>query len=247
MGLLPGLVAAAAALAALYGLLWARPDAWPGWPRSLTKTGAVAALALAGWVAGAPGLIVAGLALGAVGDFALSRPGTGAFLAGMAAFAAGHLAYVLAFACAPLLALAGPEGSALHIGGADSAALALLAVLLGSTELWLSPHTGAFKAPVRGYVVVIGLMAAASLFAPGAGMIGLTESLAIDSTALVLLGVALFVLSDLMLALERFVLGNPVARALLARALWPAYWLGQALILAGSLSDPGHWWLTGKG
>jgi len=247
MGLLPGLFAAAAALAALYGLLWARPDAPPGWPRSLTKTGSVAGLALAAWVAGAPGLIVAGLALGAAGDFALSRPGSGAFLAGMAAFAAGHLAYALGFATAPLLALAGPEGGALHISGTGAAALALLALLLGSTELWLSPHTGAFKAPVRGYVVVIGLMAAASLLAPGTGMVGLTESLGMHNTMLLLPGVALFVLSDLMLALERFVLGNPAARALLARALWPAYWLGQALILAGSLADPGQWWLIGKG
>ena len=61
------------------------------------KTASVALLALAGWMLGAPAWIVAGLALGALGDFALARPGTAAFLAGMAAFALGHLAYAGGF------------------------------------------------------------------------------------------------------------------------------------------------------
>lgn len=230
------LAAAAAALAALYGQLWASPEVPQSWPRSLSKTASVALLALAGWAAAAPGLIVAGLALGAAGDFALSRPGARAFLAGMAAFAAGHLAYAAAFAAAPLLYLAGLEGGqAWSPGTADIAVLVALALLLASTEFWLSPHTGALRAPVRGYVVVIGLMAAAALVPASSG------------SALLRLGVALFVLSDLMLALERFVLGAPAARRLLARALWPAYWAGQALILWGSLADWGNWWLIGKG
>ena len=38
-------------------------------------------------------LVVPGLALGALGDFFLTRRAEAAFLAGMGAFAAGHLAY----------------------------------------------------------------------------------------------------------------------------------------------------------
>ena len=66
----------------------------PSEPAMLTKTAAVAALALAGRLGGVPTLIVAGLALGACADFCLSRPGKVAFLAGMGAFGLGHLAYV---------------------------------------------------------------------------------------------------------------------------------------------------------
>jgi hypothetical protein len=44
------------------------------------------------------------------------------------------------------------------------------------------------------------------------------------------LGAALFILSDLMLAVEMFVARDPGLRRGLARVLWPAYWAGQALI-----------------
>ena len=224
MELATALVAAAAALALVYAVRWATPGAGHGWPRSATKAAAVGALALAAWVAGAPGLIVVGLSFGALGDFALSRPGTAAFLGGMAAFAVGHLAYALAFAAPPLLALARlAEGQVWVPDAADIAALAALAVLLGSTEFWLAPHTGALGAPVRAYVAVIGLMAAAALVPAGPGAVLLRA------------GVALFVASDVMLALERFVIRAPGPRRALALALWPAYWAGQALILLGSL------------
>ncbi|MBW6507086.1 MAG: lysoplasmalogenase [Rhodobacteraceae bacterium] len=217
------LIAAAAGLALIYEFRWAAATA-TGWPRSATKTASVALLALAAWVAGAPGLIVAGLALGAAGDFALTRPGTPAFLAGMGAFAAGHLAYAAAFAAPALLVLAGFSAGQPWVPNApDLAAFAVLVVLLGSTEFWLAPQTGALAAPVRGYVAVIGLMAAAALVPAGPG------------AALLRIGAALFVASDVMLALERFVVRAPGPRRLLARALWPAYWAGQALILLGSL------------
>ena len=85
---------AGAGLAVAYGMAHAgEPASWAG---SALKTGSVLALAAGGLATGVPGLIVAGLFLGAAGDFCLSRPGDRWFLAGMAAFGAGHLAYVLA-------------------------------------------------------------------------------------------------------------------------------------------------------
>ncbi|WP_372837906.1 lysoplasmalogenase [Phaeovulum sp.] len=234
MDLAQGLVVAAAVLAVVYALRWAAADAAPNWPRSLTKTGAVALLSIAAWRAGAPWLIVAGLALGAAGDFALSRPGARAFLAGMAAFAAGHLAYVLAFA-APLVIAGQAGGAGWAPSPGDYAVIGALALLLASTELWLAPHTGEMRWPVRAYVVVIGLMAVAALVPGGSGGVALRA------------GVALFVASDLMLALEQFVVRAPARRQQLARALWPAYWCAQALILMGSLQDPGVWWLIAQG
>jgi len=113
----------------------------PGTAKSVVKTTSVAALALLGLRLEVPGLVVAGLFLGALGDYFLSRPGERAFLAGMAAFAAGHLAYLLAFVEA----------------GADLPPLfpALILIALGlSTELWLAPRTGALRLPVRGYVLI---------------------------------------------------------------------------------------------
>jgi uncharacterized membrane protein YhhN len=181
---------------------------------SVLKTGAVAGLAVLGAMAGAPGMIVAGLALGSLGDLALSRPGRPAFLAGMAAFALGHLAYVAAF-----------WGSVIW-GQFSWAAVPFLALVV-STEVWLAPQTGALRWPVRGYVAVIAALGLAALhLPPGMGMVQA--------------GVTLFVLSDALLALELFVLparGAPVPRVLLL-TVWAAYWGGQALILLGSLAVP---------
>lgn len=199
------------ALATIYGLRFA--GAQPSGAKSAVKTGAVAALALAGWYTSAPAAITLGLALGAAGDFFLSRAdetaaGERAFLAGMAAFGAGHLAYVCAFA-------------GVFEGVGWAATLALLTLAL-STEFWLAPRTAKLRWPVRCYVLVIAAMAYAALGLP-AGQWAAR------------IGAVLFVASDVMLALEIFVLprAHPF-RAPLARALWATYFLGQALILAGA-------------
>lgn len=193
----------AGALALTYGVIWA--DAEPSWPRSLCKTLSVALLALASALMGAPALITAGLALGALGDLFLSRSGQAAFLGGMAAFGLGHLAYTAVFWCA------GADLSLFWIVG--------LGALAASTEFWLAPHTGALRWPVRAYVVIIVLMA---LAASTLGM-GLAAA-----------GAALFLLSDLLLSLDLFVLAqNATPRPALRRTLWAAYWGGQALILLG--------------
>ena len=182
----------------------------PNWPKTVTKTLSVLALAWAARAGGAPDLIWAGLALGALGDFFLSRPSQQAFLAGMAAFAGGHLAYVAAI-----------TGFG---GGWPGWALALpLALVLVSTEVWLAPHTGELRWPVRGYVLVIGAM--------GLVAAGLPAGFALMQT-----GALAFILSDLVLAVETFRLpaGHPLGRRL-KYLLWGLYWGGQALIAAGAM------------
>lgn len=174
------------------------------WGRSAVKTGATAALLVAGAQAAAPGLVLTGLALGVLGDFALSRPGQAAFLTGMAAFAAGHAAYVTHF-----WPLADPLPWPLW---------AALAVLFTTVAIWLDSRTGALRWPVRLYIAVI--FGLCTLF-------GLPRSHAPAP-----LGAALFILSDLLLAIQLFATPRPAV----ARAAWPAYWLGQALILWGSLT-----------
>lgn len=198
---------AGAALALFYQLRGAAAD-HPGPAATAAKTGATAALALGGLAAGAPWTITLGLALGALGDFCLTRRSETAFLAGMAAFAGGHLAYALWMFT--------PDHAARVLWALPMVALAL------STEFWLLPRTGALKAPVRGYVWIITAMAAAAMTLPGA----LWPAM---------LGAGLFVVSDLLLSLRLFVAQDKPTQRRLSRLLWPAYWLGQAQILLGTL------------
>lgn len=204
--LLAALLFLASALAALgYGLgPLSRPNSVR---RSVAKTLPVALLAMAAAFAGAPWPIAAGLALGALGDLMLSRPGSWAFLAGMAAFAAGHLAYAGVFLV--------PANAA----GALMPFVPVFLIAL-STEFWLAPRTGALRWPVRGYVLVIAAMAFAALtLPPGFG--------------LALAGAALFLASDVILAAEMFVLAPGPAKRRASVAVWALYWSGQALILLG--------------
>lgn len=179
---------------------------------STVKTLSTAGLALAGLVAGAPGWVVTGLALGAVGDFALSRPSDRAFLLGMLAFALGHGAYGLAFAAQ----------AALPLPGAVGPVAALMAAMVAGTAVWIAPRAGALCWPVRTYALVIAAMAITAAALP-AGF------------GLVRVGVAAFVASDLILAVRLFILREPRIRLIAARLLWPLYWGGQALILIGFL------------
>lgn len=199
--MIAGIVAALAAL--VYWTRCAKPGA--SRQRSAVKTASVGLLVVAGVLADAPPAIILGLALGSAGDLALSRPGQKSFLVGMAVFAAGHLAYAGWF-------WAASDGAILVLPSLIMLALAV------STEFWLIPHTGALRWPVRGYVAIIALMAIAATGLPAHRWGAQT-------------GAALFVLSDLLLAIHIFRLPRPW----LAYLLWPAYWLGQMMILAGSL------------
>lgn len=199
-----GIFSLAFGFAMVFGLQWC----WRGesWTKTGIKTAATALLALAAPFLGAPWEVTLGLALGAAGDFALSRPGERAFLAGMAAFAAGHLAYAWVF-------LMSGVGDVVLVP-----AIVVVAVAL-STERWLAPRTGALRWPVRGYVLVIAAMMLSALTLPGQAL-------------MVIAGAALFMLSDLLLALEMFVRKTPSRT--LSRAVWACYWGGQALICLGA-------------
>ena len=182
--------------------------------RSALKTAPVALLALAALLSGASPLLVAALALSAAGDLALSRRGRMAFLYGLAAFALAHLLYGLLF-----LGLSGGRiGDAFVL--APLPALAMLALAL-STEIWLAPHLGGLRWPVRAYVVLIGVMMLTAL------TLGPARRLAS-------FGAALFVLSDLILALERFRLQDGPWRRRAALAVWLLYVAGQAAIVIGA-------------
>lgn len=155
------------------------------------KTASTGLLALVAIVVSPGGwfwLVPLGLALGALGDLFLALGGVRRFLAGVAAFGLGHLAYAGGF-----LWRAGGVGFD-GVSGAEGVALGVLLALLLSTEAWLAPRTGELRQPVRGYVGLIGLMGLAAILLP-----------AHPGQGVLRLGATLFILSDLMLALQLFV------------------------------------------
>ncbi|WP_022702787.1 lysoplasmalogenase family protein [Pseudorhodobacter ferrugineus] len=196
-----------------YWMRWAALDqinVIGAWVKT-AATGLIALVVLRGaaWHQAVPlmGLMGLGLAFGAAGDFALALRNDRAFLAGMAAFAIGHLIYAWALWAQTQSIM----GMSLDAGGAfggaglspmQIGALVGLALVMLSTEAWLAPKTGALRWPVRGYVVVIGIMAAVAIL--------LVEN---AGGGVLRLGAALFVLSDLLLALRLFVVTTSPCQA----------------------------------
>lgn len=201
-----------AVLALVYQVWVGRPESAT---RSVLKTGAVTLFAVAALVAGAPWGLALGLALGALGDYALSRRGDAMFQLGLGCFALAHFAYAIVFV--------GVEG---RLGLLDFTAwrwlgFAALVVMAQSTVFWLLPHARGMQRPVAAYVAIITLMGLAALHLPA-------------SYGLTILGAGLFVLSDLVLAVRVFRMGEDSPTALAAsHTVWPLYWIGQGLILAG--------------
>ncbi|NDW47370.1 lysoplasmalogenase [Ruegeria sp. PrR005] len=203
----------AAACALAYLALTARPTSLT---RSAVKTASVALLALMVLAAGGPVLLVLSLALCALGDWLLSRETEATFMAGVGAFAAGHLAYVALF-----LTHAASETARLAAEWPLVAALAVLGLVMASL---LGPRAGALKGPVLAYIPIILGMGLAALTLPQSGML-----------AWVLPAAAAFIASDMILATEKFLLppGHPALR-LTPYLVWPLYWgaqMGFALAL----------------
>ncbi|MEX5576953.1 lysoplasmalogenase family protein [Pseudophaeobacter sp. A-200-2] len=202
------LLSAAAGCALAYLFFAARPA---GLLRSILKTSSVALLALLALIAGAPVLLALGLLLCALGDYCLSRDGEGAFMAGVGAFAAGHLAYVVLF-------LSTPGSDMAQLVQMPGLAIVIALVLLGGIMVRvLAPRAGALKGAVLVYIPIILSMGAAVATLPGQGALvwALPAALA-------------FVASDVVLAFETFVLpeGHRLRR-IAPYAVWPLYWGAQ--------------------
>lgn len=213
-------------------------------PRDRTRTGAYAALAAADTVlAGTPRLRRARLltkpllmpALAATlwtadredpsvrrtlaaqalcwgGDVALMGAGRRPFLAGLGSFFAAHLAYVTAFRSRTTTPLAGTASG--------RAALAAGAVLAPSMGFAAWRRDSRLAAPVAAYGVVLTTMVAASAAVPPE-----------RGRSRILAGTSLFLLSDTLIGLQRFVLGE--SSATLESAVMATYTAGQWLISEG--------------
>lgn len=145
-----------------------------------------------------PGVIT-GLLLSLLGDVALMLP-IDAFLVGLGAFLLAHLGYIVAF-----FRHGRPNAVALAWLGYGLLAAGVLALLL--------PHVpAAMQGAVIGYVVVLTGMAA---FAFGARE---------RAGSRLAIGGALFVLSDGLLAWDRFASPLPLAPLWVLSSYWAAQW-----------------------
>lgn len=185
--------------------------------RTFVKTAAIASLAAYAALSGGPILLIAAFGLSALGDYFLSRDGDTPFLLGMAAFFAAHLAYI------PLFLNLGLGGD-LIMARWPVALVILVYAAVFYRILW--PGLGSFRLPVAAYSLAIAVMGLAALSLPTAAAKGA-----------ILLGAASFILSDSILAIEKFRLPptHPAAR-LTPYAVWFFYGLAQMLILFGSLN-----------
>lgn len=202
----------AGVLALLYGLLLSRAPPSPA--KLLLKVSGMLVLTGLAAAAGAPWLLVAGLAASTLGDAFLAGRPEGWLIPGMAAFFTAHVFYVVLFWTSGQV-----SGDVLNY-----AARAVL-VLAGAGYLaWLSPSLGAMRWPVFAYGVVILMMGAAAIALP-------------PGYALVLIGALMFIASDAILANELFrrPAGEP-ARFWPSITLWNLYFFGQAAILLGFIT-----------
>ena len=201
-------IAAACALA--YLPLAPRPA---GAARTALKTASVAVLALIAALEGGAMLLIIALALCAVGDALLSRESEATFMAGIGAFAAGHIAYIALF-------LSHPASAADLI--LDRPGIFWSLILLGIVVMTiLPPRAGELKVPVLIYIPIILGMGISVLSLPPTGMLvwALPAALA-------------FIASDLVLATEKFLLPpNHPALKLTPYVIWPLYWVAQAGLL----------------
>lgn len=183
----------------------------PSWRLSVLKTLSTALLALVAWRMGGPALLVAGLALSALGDLFLSRDGEKAFIGGLVSFLVAHVAYIVLFVRighGPAVLLSIPLLAAAAVMVAAS--LALLRIILRHVS-------GELRLPVMVYCTALVLM-------------GLT-ALATERS-MIIAGAVMFVASDAILAWEKFVEPAASARKPPMRiAVWILYYAAQATFL----------------
>lgn len=154
-------------------------------------------------------LILAGLACCAVGDVLLIPGGARPFLAGMAAFAAGHALYLGAFLSA------GVDPAAFLIG--------LLMTAAGSLAVlnWLWRDLGEFRLPGALYAAVISAMVA--------GGVGFWSAHPSTESARLAAAAAAFALSDVAVARDQF------RKRTFFNRLWglPLYYAAQGVFAFG--------------
>jgi uncharacterized membrane protein YhhN len=152
-------------------------------------------------------LVLGGLWLSLVGDVLLLWPQSG-FVPGLIAFLIAHLLYIVAFTREQRFA-------------AQPAALAAYALIAGTILAFLWGHIPqALRIPVAGYVFALTAMAAQT------AVVGLrAQGDELHRARGLMVGGALFMASDTVLAVNRFALPVPAAGLWILATYWAAQWL----------------------
>lgn len=192
---------------AVYLFLLGRPTSLV---RTLSKTLAVATLAVMAWAVGGPLLLVVALALSALGDAFLAHEGDVAFLGGLGSFLVAHVLYAVLF-----------FGSGDGLTGSTIPGVLAVAAFALTIGFVMVRKAGSLALPVAAYVLAIASM----------GLGGVTLG------GQVLAGVVLFMASDAILGSEKFLMAeDDRLRKISAPAVWVLYYSGQLLITHGLLA-----------
>ncbi|MDB5209829.1 MAG: lysoplasmalogenase [Sediminibacterium sp.] len=174
--------------------------------------------AIAGEKAGP--LVYCGLLFSFAGDLLLSRPGETFFLLGMLAFIGTHVCNSIYF----FRLQKGQKGNANLV----LVAIFLLAALSAFVFRLLQPHLGSFQWPILFYMFIISLMAV--LATRSANNISIRDI----AMRCFIPGAALFVLSDTTLAMNKFLLHEP----LVDMAVMLTYGAAQYCLVRGFAKIP---------
>lgn len=144
----------------------------------------------------------AGFVLSAGGDIALSFPGDNQFMMGLGLFLLAHVTYIVAF----LLKRRSNFGTRIPL-------MAAILLFAGTMAVVLAPNLGPLQIPVFVYISVIAIM-------------GITAAMREGVSPILMLGAMTFMLSDSMIAVNKFLIEVPGAKYW----IMITYYLGQYLI-----------------
>lgn len=181
------------------------------------KTASVALLGVLAYVAGGPLLLTLALMASASGDAALAAKEERWFLPGLAAFLIAHVIYVALF-------LTGGADPGIIVAEPLRAMWATLTVLAACALLirLLPAVAAAMRGPVTVYALAIAAMGITSLGLPGYA---------------IAIGATLFIASDAILAVRKFLLGEKSAHAIwTGYAVWALYYAAQLVITLAILT-----------
>jgi uncharacterized membrane protein YhhN len=165
---------------------------------------------------GADGILLGlALAFSVLGDTFLGIEGENLFVYGLGSFLIAHLFYVALFT----RSIPRP----LDLGIRSKLLIFLLLAYSASVTMWLGPDLGPLALPVIFYMSAISAMC-------------LTSILAGFRTPLVVAGAVLFIISDSLIAINKFKM--PIDYA--AYLVWSTYYIGQLAITTGFLREKLH-------
>ena len=219
-------VMVAVAFAIAYGLFFFKRG--PSLLKTVVKTGAVLALALASVIDRDPWLLTLALMLCAAGDAFLAGDPKRWLPWGMGAFLAGHLVYVTLFVVT-LIAIAqskcGFAGDGKGLAPGPGQIGVMIGAGLGAAAMlrWLWPSLGGLRLPVLAYVLTIVTMVCTVMVLPWQGYFSAR------------IGAVAFFLSDAVLSVQLF--KHRFEGRFGQWTVWGLYFVGQVLITAGFTGD----------